>query len=186
MLSQNNILSGIVSTRKKQILVILSIVVFAFLIFLTFRTQNNKKQGEEYYDEGSGETIYNPKDRAPESYGAQSDRPIYLGFSKLLDYGISKFQLDSTKEAFYMYSKTNNNNLKEVSIFIDTIKISSRNRESPDLKQTASFEVKFNRVTTVKATLSYFDLRSIQLILQDSAGTQLFDSGIVDVYGSPD
>lgn len=185
---QNNAHKGLDFLAKNKKLVVILICILLALLLLTVvgQQKKNNRNSDEYYDSGSGETVYSPKGRTPEIVGEADNTPVFLGFSKLLDVvGLSKFQLDSTKEAFSLYSKTNNKNLKEISIFVDSIKVVRRSRDNPDPKQSATFDVKLDRKETIKAKLEYFDIRNVQLFLYDEQNKLLFDSGVVDVYGSP-
>ena len=185
---QNNNPSGLFKSRK-HVVVLCVVIGLLFLVWLYFAIKSGQRGvgPGDYYDKGSKETVSNPPNRQAETYGTtKTDRPVYLGFSKLLDIGITSLQVEATREAFYRYSRAGQKNIKEVSIFVDTIRSVYKDRESTDTKRTATFDVKIDRKDTLKAKLEYFELRVVRLYLYDSKtnGT-LFDSSDIDVYGDP-
>jgi len=191
MQSQNNnpMLYGIFKSRKRVVVLCVVIALF-FLIWLYFVIKGGQRGigPGDYYDKGSKETVSNPPNRQPETYGTtETNPPTYLGFSKLLDIGVTSFQVDATKESFYRYSKKDQKNIKEVSIFVDSIKAVYRDRDSADPNQTATFDVKIDRKDTLKAKLVYSELRVARLYLYDAkTNGVLFDSGNIDIYGNPE
>lgn len=170
--------SGDNHIRNRILLVIVIFAVTGLLIFLQANTRKSRVDTTGTYDDpASGETVSNPKDKAPEYVGSLSDMPLYLGFSKLLDYGITQDQLDGIKVAFSKYPELQDtNSAREVSIFVDTITGQEVDVEAPT--QSISFSVNINRQKKMFATVSYSGLSNVQLYLRsDYKSDVVFDSG---------
>ncbi len=122
---------------NRRILSILAFAVITIILLVSIllsRHQNktgapNLDSGR-YYDANSGETVSNPPGKAPDTFGAVSDQPVYLGFGSLLDYGVSDSQLTSLKSAFYTYARANK--IKEVSMTAGSAKTEPRNPANND------------------------------------------------------
>jgi len=170
---------------KKQIYIIvalLAVLVMLLLIFAGSRKNNqtgNVNSTEEYYDKNSGETVSNPANRTPEKYGVIDEKPLYLGISKLLDKGVTFDQVEATKEALNRFSKSDNKNIKEFSLDIQSIdQIIPKATDPPDTKATMYFNLTTDRTQTYKAKLEYFELTAIHLYVYDSRSNKLiYESG---------
>lgn len=133
-----------------------------------------------YNDPNSRETVSNPEGKTPENYGATTDAPIYLGFSSLLDIGVSSDQLGDYKFAVYQFLKSNNQKADEVSIAVDTVVPVPHDRDSASTVDSVNFNIVVDRKTTYKVKMDYFDLSSIDLRIYDATGAnQVYDSGTV-------
>ncbi len=170
---------------KKNIAIALAIaaVVIIGIIVVLVVSSNNKKpspkteEQTQYYDKGSGQTVSDPEGRVPESYGAPNQELVFLGISKILDYGITFDQLNTLQYAFDQYSKSSGKNLKEISFQVATINHTTTETEQA-ITNILSFDVKFDRKDTVyKAKVDYSGLSTIRLYLSDSKGKQFYDSG---------
>lgn len=184
----NNINSQQQNSRKRLILVVIIIVSTSILILYSLSLflskdkkpleENKANQTNEYYDPGSGETVSNPPDRTPETYGVDNNEPIFLGTSRLLDFGVTKYQLEDLKNAFMAFSKTKNNDVKEVSISVNTIK------NGPDIdEQTRSvtFDTTINRNEKYQAELHLVIIQKARLILRQG-GKEVFRSELLTPY----
>lgn len=172
--------------RRKRLVIIgigaiiILIVVFVFLVVKT--EQNKSKQLGEYKDPGSGETVSDPVDKSPETGGiTDAQAPIFLGFSKLLDEGMSLDQLNGVKEAFYRYSKTTEPRIKEISADVKSIDSTYPKADSPDQRVVIKFDVTFDRKTVFHARAEYSNLTTVQLYLSDSQNKQVYQSGDIDM-----
>jgi hypothetical protein len=173
---------------KRFITIGLLIAVIGLLWFIGSRSKKadtNTLQPNEYFDGRSGETVSNPGGKAPDTYGNATGQPIYLGISKLLDYGVTIGQLNALKQSFFEYSKSAKANINEVSIDISSIKSLPANPNSVTPKQTLTFNVQFNRDKTYDVQLDYFGINSIRLYLKDSAGKLIYDSKVVNWDSGP-
>lgn len=170
------------SNRSKYLYIGLGIVVLISLVgFFMLRGSDRAPDtpGTEYYDEASGETVSDPEGKSPEKFGTAQTGIVYLGFSKLVDHGITMNQLDALKTAFTLYSRERQEKISEVSIFVNTIKRTPYDRDSADPTRSITFDVKINRKDTYNATLQYISIRSAQLILHQN-GTEIYRSTMID------
>jgi hypothetical protein len=167
---------------KSQKIAIAVIVSFLFLIgialFATNRAGQNNKTGE-YLDPYSHQTVSNPPGKGPDTYGTQSDTPVYLGIEKLLDHGLSFDQLDNLKYAFYRYSLSRPNHIHEVSLDVDHI-TTKYNSSDPNAHYFIFFNVRFDRKNTYKAQVEYTGLNDVRLYLIDVRTNKvLYDSLVI-------
>lgn len=167
--------------NKKNLLIAATVVfllTFSVLIFLNSK-EADTVETNEYYDHASGETVSDPEGKTPEKFGVNDPRPLYLGFSNLLETGISKYQVEATEIGFDLFAEQQNNTVKEVSIFVDTINRESFDSDSPNRVRRVSFDVLINRKDTYQATLEYTNITSVELILRDN-NKEIFRSDIID------
>lgn len=185
MQSINNLKENIANTEKPRgriyiVLFLFFIVAVGALVF----TLANKKDTlvsttGEYYDPASKETVSNTADKTPESYGEVTSQPVFLGFSKLLDVGVSADQITGAKLAFTNYFNKQNLPVKEISIYVDTIKQTPLERGSEE-NRSVTFNAILGRKQKVAAKLEYYDLSNIRLYLANkSGGDIIFDSGAI-------
>lgn len=146
--------------------VIISLIVF---VFISSRSSNS----EEYFDPGSGETVSDPKGKTPELFGVDSEAPLFLGFSKLIDAGLTSGQLDLVKASFGRFSKTEDRYITELSITVDTIE-----RTEEDSGFSLSFDLTANREIKYSCTVSYVGLDDARVVVSDESGKQIFDSSV--------
>jgi hypothetical protein len=159
-------------------------VLVSVVIYLAVTRTGQKGQvansTNTYYDPRSKETVSDPAGKTPENYGVNPDQPIYLGFSRLITVGVTKYQVSATESALYQYSKLSKKNAKEVSITVDSVTVAAADPKNPNI-QTVLFDVTFDRTTTYKARLECFDLTSVKLHLLDAkTGSPVYDSEVVD------
>lgn len=125
-------------------IIVIVVLIILFLFSLLFRTLTNEDR--VYNDPLSKEVIYNPKDRTPESYG-QSNQVSYLGFSELIDRGISFDNVQLFKKELEPI-KVKGEKVTEISIDIESVK---------HLIDTESdiyeFRIRFNRQYDYQTTL---------------------------------
>ncbi|MBX6334334.1 hypothetical protein IRY61_03285, partial [Candidatus Saccharibacteria bacterium] len=163
------------------ILIVASILVIIGVIILRLARQEEQTQTPPnplYSDPYSGEEISDPPGKTPETFGTDPNAPTFFGQSKLLDVGISHFQVRGMQDGVYKYFKSQSQQVREVSVVVDTINVVPRSRFSDSTKNTVQFDIVADRKTTYKVTMDYFDIRSIQLYIADETGKQLFDSGV--------
>lgn len=158
-----------------SVLVIIGAVIFS----LTRQKQSQTPQETLYTDPYSGEVISDPPGKTPETFGRDVNAPTFFGQSKLLDVGVSHFQVSDLEYGIYQFLKTENQKARQVSLVVNTIAVAPRDRFSDSTKNTVRFDIVVDRETTYKVTMDYFDIRSIQLYIADENGNQLFDSGVL-------
>lgn len=172
------------NARTYILIGLVTLLLIAPFVFLAIRKSGQtKKAGSngEYYDKNSGETISDPNGKTPENYGGNAEGPVYLGFSKLLDVGVSKFQLDAVKYAFEQFGQANNKTIREVSLTVDSLNVTPHDPKNSDSKDTAYFDVTLDRKENYKARVEYFDISAVRLYLTDpKTGKIVYDSKTID------
>jgi len=168
--------------KRKVIFLAVCLILTAGLYLGFFRPESKQPVGDGstglYVDPLSHETVSSPIGKAPDIYGSTANLPLYLGFSKLYDHGISDQQLSGLKTAFYNYSQKQATPIKEISIDVDHI-TSQYNPASNDTHFYILFNGTFDRKTAYKAKAQYSGLNDIRLLLTDSSGKATFDSGVI-------
>lgn len=149
---------------------IIIIVLIAFAITISLRIAN---QDEVYDDPLSGETVYNPKDRTAEKFNA-GDQVTYLGFSELLDSGISFSDIQSLKEIIKNIPEVADEvkQVKEVSVDVKSIK-----HTVTDTEHLYTFGMRFNRETDYKGAISIQKSNQFfNFSLQTTDGSVIYDT----------
>lgn len=168
---------------KKRIAVIAAGIVIGVMVTLIIFSFGRQKQPiKEYVDPGSGETVSNLPN-TPEGEGG----PVLLGISKLLDFGLSKDQLDGLKIAFKNFSQLSKPAYKEISITVKSIVVAPRDRESNETTERMSFDVMVDRKQAFFAKLEYFDLTAVRLYVYAKNDNRLvYDSKTIDLSQAED
>lgn len=175
------------SVKRKLIITAIALVIIiggaALVANNNKDNSNNPKdftngQGD-YYDKNSRETVSNPDGKSPDTYGRNPSAPIFLGTANLLDYGVASDQEQDMQFAIFQYFNGNKMKVKEVSVVVDSIAPVPHDRNSASTVDTINFNIVVDRKTTYKIRMDYFDLSSIQLFMSDTAGNQIYDSGVV-------
>lgn len=161
---------------NKRLFLIVSVAILLLVIGLvTLLARPAKKpstpQITTYTDPYSHETITDVAGKAPDTYGSAAATPIYLGFDKLLDHGMTFNQVGNLKVAFDNFSKTQPKPIQQVSIDVDHI-----TAEHDNSSFFLFFNVMVNRQYIYKAKVDYTGLSAIHLYLSDSKGTLVYDS----------
>jgi hypothetical protein len=128
-----------------------------------------------YEDPNTHQIISNPDGKKPDSYGVANSTPIYIGFEKLLNEGVSFNQLNNLKLAFYNYSQSRQDKLTEVSLDPQSLKVKLDDEGNILL----TFNVLLNRKETVSANVACSGIDAADLVIKDTSGKQLFDSGVI-------
>lgn len=118
------------------------VILFGTMIFRA--VADNKER--VYNDPLSGETVYNPTDRTPETYG-QPLQITYLGFTGLIDRGVSFEAVQNFKDQLAPI-KVSGKKVTEISIDVDTIQHSITSDSD-----TYTFRIRFNRKDDYKTDL---------------------------------
>lgn len=160
--------------------VILIFIVMTIILIKRPRPNPSPTQETVYHDPYSGETVTDIKGKTPDTYGTNPDKPIYLGISKLLDYGVTATQLEDFKQAVYNYSLNRNPRITEISIHVATLKRKVPDPNSDSVIDTLFFDVTINRKDTYQAQFDYSLLNTGHLYLSQN-NKIIFDSGDINV-----
>lgn len=162
--------------NKKYIFIIL---IFITSIVLVFCFIFNPKNHEDYLktnitiDKYSGETIIETPNKSPEKAGADNS-VVFLGYSKLIDIGMTYNQMIETKKMFNNYAESQKNiSISEISINISSI-ISYLDDTTSN--RIITFETIINRKTKINAKIEYFGTGNPSLILYDKNNTVIYSS----------
>lgn len=162
---------------NKKILIIAAIFValsiITAVIYQVVITVNNSKDPtvtKTYVDPGSGETVIDTPNKSPEKAGT-GDSIVFLGFTKLLDIGMTYRQVSSVKTDLQTYSSKLKDPVTEASI--DSSSISS-SVNSENNERTVTFTVKLNRKTNLNAEVIYTGLGNPSFKLYDSNAKQVY------------
>jgi hypothetical protein len=174
--------------RKRIFLLgVFGFVGFVIIISVVIVLLNNRNQvpSNEYLDPGSGETVSDPPGKEKESFGVTTQEPIYLGFTELLNNGVTKYQLDSIKIALTNYNSEREPKINEASVSVDTISYVIDDSED-STTNNVTFTLTINRKDTYQASASLIGIREAQLTLNQS-GKAVFKSRIIDSveYNAP-
>lgn len=176
----NSTLSNNSPNKRKLIIVIILVTIIILLIigFIFYNQRDKSDEVNEYYDPGSGETVSNPDGKSPENFEKIGNTPTFLGYSKLLDVGVTKFQEEGLKTAVTLYSRENNNFISESSITTSSIKISDYD-DPNTLIRTADFEMTINRKDKYQAKAILDGIKNVNLILSKD-GKKVYESDFID------
>lgn len=166
--------------KKKLLVIILVSSVLLAGVFAIISWQDGRRTEDtgRHYDSPSGETISDPEGKTPENFAGDS-QPIYLGFARLYDSGLTKFQVEAVRYSFIRFSESRPEKIKEVSIYVNTIEQVPFDRDSSDPTRRVVFDVIINRKDKFQATVEYTSIRSAELVLR-SNGMEAFRSGVID------
>jgi hypothetical protein len=158
------------------------IALVGLVLALGPHSKKSPDSSGRYTDPLSHETVSDPEGKAPDTYGQPSNTPLYLGFDKLLNYGIDKGQLDNIKTAFYRYSVQQPSPIKQISIDVDHI-TNNPDASNPNASFIIDFNAQFDRSKLYKSRVEYQGLDDVRLYLMNSEGSTVYDSGILYASG---
>jgi hypothetical protein len=171
------------SQNKRRFIFAAIFVIFVLLIGygLLHHPAKRATTGDKgtYVDPLSHEAVSNPPGKSPDIFGQNPNSPVYLGFDKLLNHGLTFTQLTNLKTAFLNYSLKQPNHISEISIDVDHI-TSQYNPSSGDSNFYVLFNGVFDRKTVYKAKVQYSGLTDVHLYLMDPANKVIFDSGVIN------
>lgn len=132
--------------RKKIIIaiaifVILSIAAVILAVLQNTRDSSPQPTSTTYVDPGSGETIIESNNGPTAGNTQQLNMPIFLGFSKLTEKGLSSDQVEQVKSALSAYSAKQTTRFSEISLTVATI-TRIQSATDPDITE---FSIKVNR-----------------------------------------
>lgn len=147
---------------NRKIIIITAGVLLVGIIILVIVSVSMKQDvqkrdmGTQYVDPGSGEVIIENPNRSPQSTFLDGKTPtVFLGFSKLLDNGLSSSQTQSIQSAFSSYAEKENTHFDEVSMTVSTLRYAS---EDGGVAKKMTFDTKINRTDDYFVTVEFSDL----------------------------
>lgn len=156
------------------------LVCFTLLLiisgFLMFGYSNSNKSNEgEYYDPLSKQTVSDPPGKTPENFGGAAYDPLFLGFDKLIDRGLSSDQMNILDIHMKNFLYEQSPPAKEVSLEVDSIKSQKNSGERPTFY--ISFNIRTDRKNDFNARLEYSDISTVRLLVYSKeTGKLVFDS----------
>jgi len=170
--------------RKKfiVIIIVLFIVISIITIIVAIVNQNNNEQigsneppkQTTSVDEVTGETIIETEGKVPE--GVANDGVIILGFSKLIDYGLSSNQVSQVKNAMVFYTRERLSNVKRISLDFSTAKMSV-DQESGNKKITADIVIDNERRQLISMTYVSINDMWVQIFNKET-NQELYNSSL--------
>lgn len=147
--------------RRTLIIVasVLGVGILALAILGFLRANQQAGSDTAYTDPGSGEVIRNDKSQQGSDLSVEKTI-VWLGFSTLLQRGLTADQITSTQDVITKYSNTQPERFKEVSITTDSYRHLLPN-ESPDHAHKITFDMTANR------TNKYY----VEIIIDDDTST---------------
>lgn len=165
--------------QRQKIILIITLatigiaLIVASIVGFTRSNTTTQPSSDTYVDPGSGETIVNNGKSRQGSEASLKNSIVYLGFSKLIDRGLSPVQIQSIQSAFKSYSLKQTDKFKEVSLTVDSIRHLLPQGESTT--HTITFTATANRKISYFVTVEYSDTTScITTIRSDDKSTILF------------
>lgn len=133
---------------NKPLIVSLVVIFLIIVIILIVFRQQIFNPDKVYHDPLSGETIYDPADRTPETYN-QTERPNYLGFSALSTRGLTFETVEVFKSQLGEIKDVNGEKITEVSVDIDSIE-----HTMSSSSHSYTFRIRINRKYDYKTILT--------------------------------
>ena len=145
---------------NKRLIIITSIVtvVLIGLSVLGFVLKKPAADGTPttYYDKGSKETVIENNASQQGSDTAVKNVTLWLGFSTLLDRGLSPEQIQSIETTIKQYALQKNTQFKEVSLTVDSYRHILP--QGNDTTQTLTFDITVNRTDAYSVVVTYNNL----------------------------
>ena len=122
---------------------------------------------------------YTTPQPTPSGTPLTSKQVTVTGMDRFIKVGASTDQVDAIKYALTRYARSGNNNYQTIAILPESV-VQQRN---PKTKTTnITFNGLFDNATAFRGRVDYNSISSIRLVISDTAGTQIHDSGVVDLY----
>jgi len=167
------------TSRRKLFVIIASFIVVSLIIVIiaVIMRGNNQSSGNgiveqnSYSDPSSGEVVLDPVGKTPEKF--ESTGVVLLGFSKLLDRGMSSGQLDDTQLYITDYANTKTiqtEKITEISLVVSSIK---QYIDSATGQKRVTGDIKVNRKFTQTLELTYYSVNDVTLNVYDQTSNDL-------------
>lgn len=167
-----------ININKKVTIAIIGIALL-FVSIVIYQVLHSNKKGyvdtsvtQTYIDPGSGETVIETPNKSPEKTGGNNI--VMLGFSKLLDIGITNIQLNKIKLYLSNYSSSQETPIKEISITTSSI---SQAMDQDSSEKTTNFTVTIDRTYPLNIQTNYISIDDLVLkIYNPTNNTLLYSS----------
>jgi hypothetical protein len=167
------------SLNSKRRLVLFGAILLTLLVIgliLSFASPSKPNTPGQHIDPFSHETVSNPPGKAPDKFGIPTDTPVYLGFDKLLNYGLGFGQLKNVQTAFYRYSHSLPKPIGQISVDVDHIS-TQHDPTNPSSPFDISFKVQFDENKVYQAKVEYTGLNDVRLFITDPSSNKIiYDS----------
>jgi len=186
MQSKNNMWAYALASKKKLLLFVGIFLALMVIGMLLISSINNKDPGKknEYYDPGSGETVSNPPNKSSEN-STQTKKPVvYLGFSRLLESGLTNDQVEQVKYLLETYSDESKSDFKELSVAKDSVGATIPEVGSGLIDTVVTAKMTANRDKVYDLSMSYSSILKIKLVISKD-GKELYNSGDTDTFLAP-
>jgi hypothetical protein len=165
--------------NKKIIIASVVIAVFVVTIIVLVVTRNSSESTgsktdivdqNTYVDESSGETVLSPEGKVTEGAIQNTDVTV-LGFSKLIDNGVSSSQVDTIKQyidEFALEQKAN-----KVSLVVSTI---AQKVDKNSGQKDITADIKVSDAVVYKLSLSYVGFTDMLMYVYSTDGSLVYSS----------
>ena len=157
------------------------LVIIAGMVLIAQHNSKTPNAGSagEHVDQFSHEVVSNPPGKTPDTYGSEPNTPLYLGFDKLMNNGLSLDQMKNVEQAFYKYSLSLSKPLKQVSVGADDIK-TSHDPSDPNSPFVILFNVQFDGKDIYPAKVQYIGLDDVRLFIMSADNSKvIYDSQVL-------
>lgn len=161
---------------NKKIILIISIIFFSILLSIIFISIETKKPNiidtslsNSYIDPGTGETIYTQTDKTPEI----GSKVSFIGFEKLIDFGLTSNQLDLIKYHIGEFSTINSIDISEISIFYNSISLKINKTNGIN---NITFQSIINRDLKYNIKINYKSINDLSINIYNLSNKLLYNS----------
>lgn len=168
--------------NRRKIIIIISLVVLVVIlsiIFIALKTSHKSTPPQtgnsSYVDPASGTTVSSPNGKTPEPLSGYNG-VVYLGFSSLIDDGLSNDQFNNVKlhlAAYYENSSVGSEKITQVSLQTSSI-TQNNNPDSGIIILKANLII--NKTITQHMILHYNVLGHLVMDLTDTNNTLIYSS----------
>lgn len=172
--------------QRKRFIMIGAIAVFVIIsitFVLTRHKTSNTDTGRDgkttvYHDPVSGQDIITQDDKNPELTVDQPTMPLFAGFGKLANVGMTQSQIAATYKALQAYKPFASNDV-QISLAVDDVKTVQPQNSDPLYRWSIKSRIVVDRTDTYTIQIYYWEVTNVQVYLSNTKGTQVYDSGAV-------
>lgn len=148
-------------TRQRTIIIasIIGILIIALAVAGIMVKRPAANTSSTYYDKNSGDTVIENNQSQQGSDASLANSTIWLGFSTLLDRGLSPDQIQSIQTTIKKYALQQNSRFKEVSLTVASYR-HTLPKSIDDPTHVLAFDITVNRTDAYHVSVSYTDTQS--------------------------